>query len=190
MCDRRGCHVEIHGHEIHGGERHASVQKRIHGLHSLHCKAFRVGRKRQADDQIVTGIVFSFVFGFFVGDEFCHGLRSPGCGFAVAVEILVFDVEVERGDVIAVDHLLVCVGKGIDVGTCAGKFGAVLPAEADGYRAIGFVGLRDTAVEIERGSRFVERVVAAPAGLAAVAGGDETEGHIPVDVAHFGFKLV
>lgn len=65
---------------------------------------------------------------------------------------------------IAVDHLLVCVGKGIDVGTCAGKFGAVLPAEADGYRAIGFVGLRDTAVEIERGGRFVERVVAAQLG--------------------------
>ena len=165
-------------------------RKRVHGLHSLRCKTFRVGWKRQTDDQIVTGIVFPFVFGFFVGDEFCHGLRSPGCGFAVPVEIRVFDVEVERGDVIAVDHLLVCVGKGIDVGTCAGKFGAVLPAEADGYRAIGFVGLRDTAIEIERGGRFVERVVAAPAWLAAVAGGDESENHIPVDVAYLGFELV
>lgn len=83
------------------------IQKRVHGLHSLRCKTFRVGWKRQTDDQIVTGIVFPFVFGFFVGDEFCHGLRSPGCGFAVPVEIRVFDVEVERGDVIAVDHLLV-----------------------------------------------------------------------------------
>ena len=67
LCDRRGCHVEIHGHEIHGGERHAGVQKRIHGLHSLYCKTFHVGWKRQADDQIVAGIVFSFVFRFFIG---------------------------------------------------------------------------------------------------------------------------
>ena len=190
MCDRRGCHVEIHGHEIHGGERHASIQKRIHGLHSLRCKAFRVGWKRQADDQIVTGIVFSFVFRFFIGDEFCHGLRSPGCGFTVAVEIRVFDIEVERGDVIAVDHLLVCVGKRVDVGACGGQFGAILPAEADGYRAVGFVGLRDATVKIKCGGRFIKRVIAAPAWLAAVAGGDESENHIPVDIAHLGFELV
>ncbi|WP_404841913.1 hypothetical protein [Bifidobacterium longum] len=124
----------------------------------------------------MAGIVFSFVFRFSIGDEFCHGLRSPGCGFAVAVEIRVFDIEVERGDMIAVDHLLVCVGKRVDVSACGGQFGTVLPAEADGYRAVGFVGLRDAAVKIKCGGRFVKRVIAAPAWLAAVAGGDETEG--------------
>lgn len=131
-----------------------------------------------------------FFVRFFIGDEFCHGLRSPGCGFAVAVEIRVFDIEVERGDMIAVDHLLVCVGKRVDVSACGGQFGTVLPAEADGYRAVGFVGLRDAAVKIKCGGRFVKRVIAAPAWLAAVAGGDETEGHILIDVAHLGFKLV
>ena len=34
--------------------------------YSLHCKTFRVGWKRQTDDQIVTGIVFPFVFRFLL----------------------------------------------------------------------------------------------------------------------------
>ena len=117
-------------------------------------------------------------------------MRSPGCGFAVAVEIRVFDIEVERGDVIAVDHLLVCVGKRVDVSACGGQFGTVLSAEADGYRAVGFVGLCDAVVKIKCGGRFIKRVIAAPAWLAAVAGGDESENHIPVDIAHLGFELV
>ena len=91
---------------------------------------------------------------------------------------------------IAIDHLLVCVGKRVDVSACGGQFGAVLTSEADSYRTVGFVGLRDAAVKIKRGGRFVERVVAAPAWLAAVAGGDESENHIPVDVAYLGFELV
>ena len=91
---------------------------------------------------------------------------------------------------IAVDHLLVCVGKRVDVSACGGQFGTVLPAEADGYRAVGFVGLRDAAVKIKCGGCFIKRVIAAPARLAAVAGGDESENHIPVDIAHLGFELV
>ena len=144
LCRDIGRNIEVHGHQIQCRQVHSCVDEGGYGVEAVGRQARRACGQGEGDGQRLPARLH---FILYLGDGLCASDR----GFAVAIKIVVFNIEVDRSDMIPGDDRLICLFQRADRGALPGELGALLAPETDGDRAIGAECVGDAAVDVKLG---------------------------------------